>query len=103
MADGGEDALRMMEAQPFQLVISDQCMPAMTGLELLTEVRRRWPDTIRIILSGYTEVNTILAAINETAIFKFITKPWNDEEIKLNIVQALEQYELEAKYRRMAR
>ena len=102
-AIGGEEALQMMETKTFQLVVSDQCMPGMKGLELLREVRSRWPDTMRMILSGYTEVNTILAAINEGAIFRFITKPWNDDEIKLNITRALEQYELEAENRRMAR
>jgi FixJ family two-component response regulator len=101
-ADSAEEGLRNLAAQPAQLVISDERMPDMTGTVFLREVRRRWPNTIRIILSGYSAVDTILAAINEGAVYKFLTKPWNDEELKLNIRRALEQYALEAENRRMA-
>lgn len=94
--------LRALAEQPAQLVISDERMPEQTGTAFLREVRRRWPNTIRIILSGHSAVNTILAAINEGAVYKFLTKPWNDEELKLNIRRALEQYALEAENRRMA-
>ncbi len=102
-ADSGEEALRVLEEHPAPVVISDQRMPGMTGIELLHEVRRRWPDTIRIILSGYSAVQTIIAAINEGAVYKFMSKPWNDEELKGNIRRALDQYELEAENRQMAR
>jgi PAS domain-containing protein len=77
-------------------------MPGTTGIDLLREVQQRWPDTIRIVLSGYSEVKAIIAAINQGAIYKFITKPWNDEELKLNVRRAIEQYDLEAENRRMA-
>lgn len=102
-ANCGMEALELLEADPVQLIISDHRMPGMTGVELLREVRDRWPDTLRIILSGYSEVSTIIAAINEGEIYKFISKPWNDEEIKLHVRRALEQHELEAENRRMAR
>jgi len=101
-ANCGSEALELLEANPVQLIISDHRMPGMTGVELLREVRVRWPDTLRIILSGYSEVRTIIAAINEGEIYKFITKPWNDEEIKLHVRRALEQHELEEENRRMA-
>ncbi len=103
MAGSGEEALRLLEEQPVRVVISDQRMPGMTGIELLREVRRRWPDTIRVILSGYSAVQTILEAINEGEVYKFLSKPWNDEELKGNIRQALEQYDLQAENRRMSR
>ncbi|MCH8343998.1 MAG: response regulator [Planctomycetes bacterium] len=100
-ANCGAEALRLMEEQPAQLVITDQRMPGMTGIELLREIQRHWPDTLRMILSGYSEVNTLIAAINEGEIYKFFTKPWNDEELKLHVRRALEQYELEAENRRL--
>jgi DNA-binding response OmpR family regulator len=101
-ASNAEEALRILEQAPAELIISDQLMPNKTGLELLREIRRRWPDTIRIILSGYTQVNTIIAAINEGAVYKFLAKPWNDEELKLHIRRAIEQHSLEKENCRMA-
>jgi len=101
-AGTASEALNLLEEQPAEVVISDQRMPGMTGIDLLREVRRRWPDTLRIILSGYSEVNTIIAAVNEGEIYKFLTKPWNDEELKLHIRRAIEQYDLAAENRRMA-
>ncbi|MCG8404091.1 MAG: response regulator [Phycisphaerales bacterium] len=101
-AANGREALRILEVNPVQLIVSDYRMPGMTGVELLREIRQRWPDTVRIILSGFSEVNAIIAAINEGEIYKFLSKPWNDEEIKLHIRRALEQHELEEENRRMA-
>ncbi len=103
LANSGEEALRLLEQHPAPVVISDQRMPGMTGIELLHEVRRRWPNTIRIILSGYSAVRTIIAAINEGAVYMFLSKPWNDQELKGNIRGALDQYELGAENRRMGR
>jgi len=102
-ASTGEEALRAMEEQPADVVISDYRMPGMSGTELLKEIQNRWPDTVRIVLSGYSEVNAIIDAINEGWIYKFITKPWNDEEILLSIRRAVEQYELVAENTHMAR
>ncbi len=102
-AESAEEGLHLLEQHPVQLVISDERMPGMSGTSFLREVRRRWPETIRIILSGYSAVKTILAAVNEGAVYKYLTKPWNDEELKISIRRALEQYALEAENRRMAR
>jgi DNA-binding response OmpR family regulator len=101
-ASGADEALRILEARSADLVMSDQRMPGRTGVELLREVRHRWPATIRVILSGYTKVNTIIDAINDGEVYKYLTKPWNDEELKLNLRRALEQYELEGENRRLA-
>jgi response regulator RpfG family c-di-GMP phosphodiesterase len=102
-ANSADQALRLMEEHPADLVISDYRMPGMTGTELLREVQTHWPETLRIILSGYSEVRAIIDAINTGAIYKFLSKPWNDEEVKLHIRRALEQYDLEMENRRMAR
>lgn len=101
-AGGADEALSVMEKEPVSLIITDYRMPNMTGTELLSVVQRRWPDTIRIVLSGYSEVKAIIAAINEGAVYKFLTKPWNDEEIRLHIRRALEQHALEGDNLRMA-
>lgn len=94
-ANSGTEALQLLEnSEPFELIVSDFRMPGMTGTELLSEVHRLYPDTIRIILSGYSEVTAILNAINEGAIYKYFTKPWNDENLKLDIRRAVEQQRL---------
>jgi CheY-like chemotaxis protein len=102
-ANSASTALALLEATPVQLIISDYRMPGTTGIELLREVRKRWPATLRIILSGYSDVGTIITAVNEGEIYKFLTKPWNDEEIKLHVRRALEQFDLQEENRRMAR
>jgi CheY-like chemotaxis protein len=101
-AASASEAIEQLEAHLVHLIVSDFRMPGVTGVELLQTARARWPNTIRMILSGYSEVSTIIAAVNEGHIYKFLTKPWNDEELKLHIRRAFEQHELEDENRRMA-
>ncbi len=88
------EALEILEQNSIQLVISDQRMPQTSGTDFLSFVKERYPEVIRIILTGYTDVDSIAEAVNKGLIYKFILKPWNDEDLKLDIRQALEQYEL---------
>ena len=92
-----DEAVRMLEGQPASLVISDQKMVERMGSDFLREVRQRWPETVRIILSAYPDVIGAREAIRSGAIYKYLIKPWNDEEIKLEIRGALEQYDLAAR------
>ncbi len=89
-----KEGLDILEKEDVHLVISDQRMPQMSGTEFLSKVKERYPDTIRIVLTGYTEVDTIRDAINKGNIYKFILKPWNDDNIKNEIKKSLEQYDL---------
>jgi two-component system NtrC family sensor kinase len=73
----------------------------MSGVDFLREVRRSWPETVRIVLSGYADTATIVAAINEGHIYKFIPKPWNSDELKVTIENALERYYLNRKNREL--
>jgi len=93
-ASSGEEGLDILKQHPVDLVISDQRMPGMTGVEFLKRVKELYPDTLRIVLSGYSEVGTITSAINEGEVFRFVSKPWNDEELKQTIEHSLEQYKL---------
>jgi len=90
----GEDALALLGENDIQLVMADQRMPGMSGTEFFASVKDRYPDVIRIILTGYTEVDAITESINRGHIYKFFLKPWNDENLKLEIQKALEQYDL---------
>ena len=93
-ASSGPEALSMLDRAAAHVVISDQRMPEMNGVEFLSRVKDRHPDVIRIILSGYTDVDSITEAINKGHIYKFLLKPWNDENLKIEIRQALQQYDL---------
>ncbi|GAB6063734.1 response regulator [Deferrisoma palaeochoriense] len=90
-ATSGEEALRRFEAEgPFDVVVADQRMPGMTGVELLRRLKALHPECVRIVLSGYTDVNAVIEAVNEGAIFKFLTKPWDDEVLRATVAEAAE-------------
>lgn len=92
-AESGKEGLALLEQhQPVQVVISDYRMPEMDGVAFFKEVHDRWPDTIRIVLSGYADTAAVVAAINEGQVYKFIPKPWNDDELKVAIAKAMERY-----------
>lgn len=91
IANSGEAGLEVLQAQPVDLIISDFRMPGMTGIEFFRRARQIQSEAIRIILSGFAEINTLTEAINEGNIYKFIFKPWNDEDLKTTIKLALEQ------------
>ncbi|MDP5240397.1 response regulator [Uliginosibacterium sp. 31-16] len=89
-AESGGAALTLLEAQPVDLIISDMRMPGMNGAELLALTRERWPATMRLLLTGYAEVSSAIAAINEGGIYRYIAKPWDDTELLKTLAQALE-------------
>jgi type II secretory ATPase GspE/PulE/Tfp pilus assembly ATPase PilB-like protein/FixJ family two-component response regulator len=94
-AQNGTDALKVLEEQqPVHVVVCDYRMPGMTGAEVLKKIKAKWPNTIRIMLTGYADVDAVMGAVNDGAVYKFITKPWNDHDIRLTISLALEQYDL---------
>lgn len=88
-ANSAEQALTLLGQQRFDMVISDARMPGMDGPTLLTEVRSRWPSTIRILLTGYADMSSTIRAINDGRIYRYISKPWDDDELRLTIQQAL--------------
>ncbi|OGW61284.1 MAG: hypothetical protein A2Y48_02485 [Nitrospirae bacterium RIFCSPLOW2_12_42_9] len=93
-ATSGNQALLTMDKEKITLILSDCRMPGMDGIALLAEVRKRTPDTIRMMLTGYADMETSMAAINRGEVYRFITKPWNDDELKLIIKDGIHQYEL---------
>jgi diguanylate cyclase (GGDEF)-like protein/PAS domain S-box-containing protein len=94
-AGSGREALEILAVNSdVGVVLSDQRMPEMSGIELLSKIKVLYPDIIRIVLSGYTEVSTITEAVNKGAIYKFLTKPWEDEELREVVRKAFVHYEL---------
>jgi len=102
-AGGGEEALTLLADHDIGVVVSDQRMPGMTGSELLNKAKDLYPDTVRIMLSGYTDLGSVTDAINAGAIFKFLTKPWDDDLLRANIEEAFKYRELYHENQRLAR
>ncbi len=96
-----QEALELLERTPAQVVVTDQRMPEMTGVELLAAVRERHPDVVRMMLTGYTEMNVAVEAINRGEIYRLITKPWNDDELKATIRQAFDHSDLKREIKRL--
>ena len=97
----GSEALELLDSNPVQVVVTDQRMPEMSGVDLLSSVRERQPDVVRMMLTGYTEMNVAVEAINRGEIYRLITKPWNDEELKATLRQAFDHYDLKGEIRRL--
>ncbi|HOW76122.1 MAG TPA: sigma-54 dependent transcriptional regulator [Candidatus Competibacteraceae bacterium] len=100
-ASSGTEALEILQQQDIALIITDQRMPQMTGVELLKQVIQINPQIIRIILTGYTDTAALIEAINQGHIYQYITKPWERQDFRLVIRRALETYELEIENRRL--
>jgi DNA-binding NtrC family response regulator len=91
--DSPDDALSRIETMRPAVVISDQCMPKMRGTEFLERVRSKHPDSVRIILTGNADLEAAMAAINKGHVFRFIQKPWDDEDLKNQVRAALAHQE----------
>jgi response regulator RpfG family c-di-GMP phosphodiesterase len=89
-AESGQAGLAILEREPVDLVISDMRMPEMDGAKFLEHVRSRWPQTTRMLLTGYSDVSSTIAAINRGEIYRYIAKPWDDQELLLLVRDALE-------------
>ena len=86
-ADSGAAALEQLAGQNFDVIISDMQMPEMNGAQLLQQVRQQWPDTMRLLLTGTADLANAVAAINQGEIYRYISKPWNDDEL-LGVVKS---------------
>ena len=95
-ASSGKKALEILQQNQVHVIVTDMRMPEMSGLELLRTVKEEYPNVIRMVLSGYTQVSTLLTAINQGEIFRFITKPWKlEEEFKPAVRDAVEYYDFQ--------
>ncbi|MDO8252778.1 MAG: EAL domain-containing protein, partial [Rhodoferax sp.] len=93
-ANSGSEGLDVLSRHKVDVIISDQRMPGMTGVEFLRAAKVNYPDTIRIVLSGYTELQSVTDAINEGAVYRFLTKPWDDDQLREQVHKAFEYREL---------
>lgn len=100
-ATSAEEALEVFQRQPVDLVLADNRLPGMSGIELCAEIATRWPDTMRIIVTAYTEVKDLLDAINQGQVYQYITKPWDPPQLKITVRRALETFELQQETKRL--
>ncbi len=100
-AADGNQALALLAEREFQLIISDYMMPGLNGAELLKRAKNMRPDMIRIMLTGHADAGAVMGAVNEGAVYKFILKPWNDDDLRVTTALALEQYDLIQRNRRL--
>ncbi|HVW13305.1 MAG TPA: response regulator [Mucilaginibacter sp.] len=87
-AFSGDEALKLLETKLVHVIISDQRMPHMTGVELFEKVQEKYPDPVRLLLTGYADMNAVIDAVNKGKIFHYLTKPWNEEELTMAIERA---------------
>lgn len=102
-AGSAAEGLQRLAEHEIDVIVSDQRMPGMTGVEFLRRAKELYPDTVRMVLSGYTELQSIIDAVNEGAIYKFLTKPWDDERLRAHIAEAFRQKHLSDENRRLSR
>jgi response regulator RpfG family c-di-GMP phosphodiesterase len=98
----GEEAIKILRSKPIDIIITDQRMPQMTGVEFLESILPEFPDPMRILLTGYADMNAVVDAVNKGKIFHYLTKPWNEEELDITINRAYDIYRQQKQEREMS-
>jgi len=93
-AQGGEEGLAILAENTVQVVVSDYRMPSMDGIEFLQRAKETHPDSVRIVLSGFADAQLIVESINKGEVYRFVPKPWNDEELKATLRQCLDHHDI---------
>ena len=94
IAESGEEGLEILKDNDVQVVLSDQRMPQMTGVEFLKILKEEHPETIRILITGYSDIQAVIDAINDGQVYRYVSKPWDSHDLLLVIQQAYEVYSL---------
>lgn len=100
-ASSAQQAFEILARQPVDIVVSDEMMPGMSGSEFVAAVRQKYPDTIRMILTGHASLDAVIRSINQGEIYRFFTKPCNEVDLSVTIRQALQQKDLVAETQRL--
>jgi len=102
-ASSAKEGRKILDTQEIGVIITDQRMPGMTGIEFLESILPVYPDTIRILLTGFSDINAVMDAINRGQVYKYLVKPWQNDELKMYIENALEIYNLRKENKELAR
>jgi len=93
-AESGAEALTLLQRHDVALMISDQRMPQMTGIELMKKTVEVRPQMVKILLTGYTDISALIESVNSGLVYRYLTKPWNNDDLRLTVARALEHYEI---------
>ncbi|RFM25844.1 response regulator [Deminuibacter soli] len=93
-AESAEEAMGILAKENIHILLSDQRMPRMTGIEFFEAILNQYPDPIRILITGYTDINAVIDAINRGQVYKYLTKPWQEDDIRIYIEKAYEVFRL---------
>ena len=102
-ASSAKEGRKILDTYEIGVIITDQRMPGMTGIEFLESILPIYPDTIRILLTGFSDINAVMDAINRGQVYKYLVKPWQNDELKMYIENALEIYHLRKENKELAR
>ncbi len=92
--ESAEEGHAILAEGKIHVILSDQRMPKITGIEFFESIKDLFPDPIRILMTGYTDINAVIDAINRGQVYKYLTKPWNEDDVKIYIEKAYEVYRL---------
>lgn len=101
-AQSAREGRKILDSYEIGVIITDQRMPGMTGIEFLESILTIYPDTIRILLTGFSDMNAVMDAINRGQVYKYLVKPWQNDELRLYIQNALEIYHLRRENKELA-
>ncbi len=99
VAQSAREGRKVLDQNEIAVIVTDQRMPGMTGIEFLESIIPVYPDTIRILLTGFSDINAVMDAINRGQVYKYLVKPWADEELRMYIQNAIEIYTLRSENR----
>jgi response regulator RpfG family c-di-GMP phosphodiesterase len=100
-AESADEGRKILDTEDIQVIITDQRMPKTTGVEFLASILEKHPEPIRMILTGYTDIDAVIDAINKGQIYRYVQKPWMEEDLKINIDKAVEIYTLRKENREL--
>jgi len=92
--ESAEEAMKILERETIHVILSDQRMPKITGIEFFESIQEIYPNPIRILMTGYTDINAVIDAINRGQVYKYLTKPWVEDDVKIFVEKAFEVYKL---------
>lgn len=102
-AESGDEALQILQEHPIHVIMTDQRMPGMSGVELMNQAKARFPSAIRVIFTGYADIKAVIEAINTGGLFRYITKPWDPDELIDTLHLAAKRYEDDADRQNLGR
>ncbi len=100
-AESAKEALVIMQTETFHIIVSDQRMPVMTGVDFFQSIIANYPDPVRILLTGYADINAVIDAINNGQVYMYINKPWQEKELKMSLEKAFELFALRRENKRL--